>query len=91
MRGARPSSGSYGLEFRVFLFHPMNSVHIGERLTQLRAMMAAESLVPGAWPHTHLAREAGVSLAALTRLESTGRASTEVLTALLHFCGRMVR
>lgn len=63
----------------------MNSVHIGERLTQLRAMMAAESLVPGAWPRTHLAREAGVSLAALTRLESTGRASTEVLTAVLHF------
>lgn len=63
----------------------MNSVYIGERLTQLRAMLAAESLVPGAWPRTLLAREAGVSLAALTRLESTGRGSTEVLTAVLHF------
>ncbi|HEX8656648.1 MAG TPA: hypothetical protein VF690_03905 [Hymenobacter sp.] len=63
----------------------MNSVHIGERLTQLRAMMAAESLVPGAWPRALLAREAGVSLAALTRLESTGRGSTKVLTAVLHY------
>ena len=63
----------------------MNSVNLGARLTQLRAMMAAESLVPDDWPRTQLAREAGVSLAALTRLESTGRGSTEVLTAVLHF------
>ena len=63
----------------------MNSVNIGERLTQLRAMLAAESLVSGGWPRTRLAREAGVSLAAFTRLESTGRGSTEVLTAVLRF------
>ncbi|UPL51398.1 hypothetical protein [Hymenobacter sublimis] len=63
----------------------MNSVHIGERLTQLRAMLAAEALASGAWPRTRLAREAEVSLAALTRLENTGRGSTEVLTAVLHF------
>ncbi len=63
----------------------MSSIHIGERLTRLRGMLAAESLVLGAWPRTRLAREAGVPLAALTRLESTGRGSTEVLTAVLHF------
>jgi hypothetical protein len=63
----------------------MSSVNIGERLCQLRAMMAAESLVPDAWPRTQLARKAGVSLAAYTRLESTGRGSTEVVTAVLHF------
>ena len=63
----------------------MSSVTLGERLTQLRAMLAAESFVPGAWPRALLAREAGVSLAALTRLESTGRGSTEVLRAVLHF------
>jgi|GEM_PF-2073613 len=63
----------------------MNSVHIGDRLLQLRAMMAAESLVPDDWPRTLLARETGVPLAALTRLEKTGRGSTEVLTAVLRF------
>ncbi|TPG58000.1 hypothetical protein [Hymenobacter nivis] len=63
----------------------MSAVNIGERLTQLRAMLAAESLVPGAWPRTRLAREAGVSPAALTRLESTGRGSMDVLAAVLHF------
>ncbi len=63
----------------------MNSVNIGERLTQLRAMLAAESLTPNAWPLTQLARKAGVSLAAYTRLESTGRGSTDVLAAVLHF------
>lgn len=64
----------------------MSAVNIGERLTQLRAMLAAESLVPGSpASRTLLARKAGVSLAALTRLESTGRGSTEVLAAVLHF------
>jgi hypothetical protein len=63
----------------------MNSVNIGERLFQLRAMMAAESLVPDAWPRTLLARKAGVSLAAYTRLETTGQGSIKVLTAVLHF------
>lgn len=63
----------------------MNSVHIGERLTQLRAMLAAESLVPNDWSPALLARKAGVSLAAYSRLESTGRGSTEVVTAVLHF------
>ena len=63
----------------------MNSSHIGERLTQLRAMLAAESLVPNDWPPALLARKAGVSRAAYTRLESTGRGSTDVLSAVLHF------
>jgi hypothetical protein len=60
----------------------MNSVHIGEHLTQLRAMLAAESLVR---PPALLARKAGGSRAAYTRLESTGRGSTDVLAAVLHF------
>lgn len=63
----------------------MSSIHIGERLTQLRAMLAAESLVPNDWPPALLARKAGVSRAAYIRLESTGRGSTDVLTAVLHF------
>lgn len=63
----------------------MSSVHIGERLTQLRAMLAAESLVPNDWPPAVLAHKAGVSRAAYTRLESSGRGSTDVLTAVLHF------
>ena len=63
----------------------MNFVTLGERLTQFRWMMATIHLVFDDWPRTRLAREAGVSLAALTRLESTGRGSTEVLTAVLHF------
>ncbi|WP_022821676.1 hypothetical protein [Hymenobacter norwichensis] len=63
----------------------MNSVPIGERLFQLRAMLAAESLVPNDWPRSLLAHKAGVSLAAYTRLERTGRESTQVLTAVLHF------
>ena len=61
----------------------MNSVNLGERLSQLRAMMAAQSLVPNDWPRTQLAREAGVSLAALTRLEDTGHGDAEVLAAVL--------
>ena len=63
----------------------MNSVNLGEQLSQLRAMMAAKSLVPNDWPRTQLAREAGVSLAALTRLEETGHGDAEVLAAVLRF------
>jgi hypothetical protein len=63
----------------------MNSVPIGERLTQLRAMLAAESLVHNDWSPALLARKAGVSRAAYTRLESTGRGSTDVLAAVLNF------
>lgn len=63
----------------------MNSVNLGERLSQLRAMMAAKSLVSNDWPRTQLAREAGVSLAALTRLEDTGHGDAEVLAAVLRF------
>jgi hypothetical protein len=63
----------------------MNSVNIGERLTQLRATMAAKSLVPDHWSRTWLAQQAGVSLAALARLEDTGHESAEVLAAVLRF------
>lgn len=63
----------------------MNSVNLGERLFQFRAIMAAESLVPDDWPRALLAREAGVPLAALTRLERTGRGSADVLAAVLRF------
>lgn len=63
----------------------MKSVNLGERLTQLRAAMAAKSLVPDHWSRTWLAQEAGVSLAALAQLEDTGHESAEVLAAVLRF------
>ena len=48
-------------------------------------MMAAKSLAPNDWPRTRLAREAGVSLPALTRLEDTGHGDAELLAAVLRF------
>ena len=47
--------------------------------------MAAKSLVPDHWFRTWLAQQAGVSLAALARLEDTGHESAQVLTAVLRF------
>lgn len=63
----------------------MKSVDLGERLTQLRATMAAKALVPDYWSRTWLAQQAGVSLAALARLEDTGHESAEVLAAVFRF------
>lgn len=63
----------------------MNSVNLGERLTQLRAITAAKSLVSDHWSHSWLAREADVPLAALIQLEDTGHGSAEVLAAVLRF------
>lgn len=63
----------------------MKPVNLGERLTQLRTIMAAESLVPDHWSRPWLAQEAGVPLAALTQLEDTGHGSAEVLAAVLRF------
>ena len=60
-------------------------MNLSGRLTQLRATMAAKSLVPDHWSRTWLAQEAGVSLAALARLEDTGHGSAEVLAAVLRF------
>ncbi len=58
---------------------------LGERLTQLRALMSARFPVPAHWSPTQLAQEIGVPLAALTRLEETGRGDAEVLAAVLRF------
>ena len=63
----------------------MNPVNLGERLTQLRAIMAAKSLVPNHWSPTRVAQEVGIPLAALTQLEDTGHGSAEVLAAVLRF------
>ena len=63
----------------------MNSVNIGERLTQLRAIMAAELPAPNHWSRTRLAQDTGVPLAALTLLEDTGCGDAEVLAAVLRF------
>lgn len=63
----------------------MNSVNLGERLTRLRAIMAAKSLVPDHGSRTWLAQEIGVPFAALTRLEDIGCGDAEVLAAVLRF------
>lgn len=58
---------------------------LGERLRQLRTTLAEEAFDPKAWPRARVAREAGVSGAALARLEDTGNSTAANLSALLHF------
>lgn len=58
---------------------------LGERLRQLRTTLATEDFDPKAWPRARVAREAGVSDAALARLENTGRSTAASLAALLRF------
>jgi hypothetical protein len=48
-------------------------------------MLAAEASDPKAWSRARVARGAGVSDAALARLENTGRSQLASLTALLRF------
>lgn len=64
---------------------PMPTAPLGERLHQLRLTLAAEAYDPKAWPRARVAREAGVTSAALTRLETTGRGTAASLGAVLHF------
>ncbi|OGX82713.1 hypothetical protein BEN47_18315 [Hymenobacter lapidarius] len=61
----------------------MSTSVLGERLTQLRAVMVAKSLAPDNWSLTRVAQEIGIPLAALIELEDTGHGSAEVLAAVL--------
>lgn len=63
----------------------MPALPLGERFHQLRTTLAAEAYDPKAWPRARVAREAGVSGAALARLEDTGSSSAANLAALLRF------
>jgi len=63
----------------------MPALPLGERLRQLRTTLAAEAFDPQAWPRARVAREAGVSGAALARLEDTGNSTAANLSALLRF------
>ena len=58
---------------------------LGERLRQLRTTLAEEDFDPKAWPRARVAREAGVSDAALARLENTGSSTAASLAAVLRF------
>jgi len=58
---------------------------LGERLRQLRTTLAEEAFDSKAWPRARVAREAGVSGAALARLEDTGNSTAANLSALLRF------
>lgn len=63
----------------------MHAVLLGERLTQLRAILAVEDLEPKAWSRAYLARAAAISPAAVTRLEKSGTGTTANLLSLLNF------
>lgn len=63
----------------------MPALPLGERFHQLRTTLAAEAYDPKAWPRARVAREAGVSGAALAQLEDTGRSTAANLAALLRF------
>ncbi len=63
----------------------MKSVNLGERLTQFRASMAAQSLVPDHWSRPWLAQQVELPLAALAQLEDSGQGSAEALAAVLRF------
>jgi hypothetical protein len=58
---------------------------LGERLRQLRTTLAEEDFDPKAWPRVRVARKAGVSDAALARLENTGSGPAASLAAVLRF------
>ena len=61
----------------------MNSAALGERLTQLRGALAAETHFPSEHSRARVAHVAGVSPAALARLEKTGAGSAATLAAVL--------
>ena len=58
---------------------------LGERLRQLRTTLAAEAFDPKVGSRTRVAHEAGVSVAALARLENTGRSTAANLATVLRF------
>ncbi|MFD2717151.1 helix-turn-helix domain-containing protein [Hymenobacter monticola] len=61
----------------------MSSVHLGERLTQLRTTLAAEALRPASYTRASVAHAAGVSADALARLEKEGGGTATTLAAVL--------
>ena len=61
----------------------MNSAALGERLTQLRLALAAEMHFPAKQSRARVAHVAGVSPAALARLEKTGAGTAATLAAVL--------
>ena len=63
----------------------MSVPSLGERLHQLRTTLGEEEVDPKAWSRARVAREAGVTSAALTRLETTGRGTAASLGAVLRF------
>ncbi len=63
----------------------MSTPPLGERLHQLRTTLGEEDFAPKAWARARVAREAGVTSAALTRLETTGHGTAASLIAVLRF------
>ena len=61
----------------------MNSTALGERLTQLRLALAEETHFPPKQSRARVAYMAGVSPAALARLEKTGAGTAATLAAVL--------
>jgi hypothetical protein len=64
---------------------PMSAPPLGERLHQLRTTLGEEDFDPKAWSRARVAREAGVTSAALTRLETAGCGTATSLAAVLRF------
>ena len=63
----------------------MSPILLGERLAQLRSTLAEGAFVNPAWSPAHVARAAGVSLAALAQLEKTGTGTAANLAAVLAY------
>lgn len=61
----------------------MSSLLLGERLTQLRTTLAKESLLPAFYTRASVAHAAGVTAAALARLEKAGAGTATSLAAVL--------
>ena len=63
----------------------MAALYLGERLTLLRQVLMEETFLRGAWSRASVARLAGVSPAALARLEKTGAGTAASLAAVLAY------
>ena len=63
----------------------MSSASIGNRLTHLRAILAAQSSIPNKWSRANLARTVELSPAVVARLERSGTGTATNLVALLEF------
>ncbi|SFQ82138.1 hypothetical protein [Hymenobacter arizonensis] len=61
----------------------MSSLLLGERLAHLRTALAEEALFPAAYTQASVAHAAGVSAAALGRLETAGTGTAASLAAVL--------